>query len=176
MGLRTNRLVATLVLRAASLSRGRYPSRAPGGAAPRALSRGSSRRPGRGAFPHLGSAAPRPGPRGRTWARRRRQRGRHLAHRRVGYPPGPYPLDLFLRKVARAHASNVCVRVGFASPRVPDGLKEVPDPPGEVLALRRSNRHPVSGRVLEPKCGREAHGPGYRQHLLVAGVLYAPLA
>jgi len=53
-----------------------------------------------------------------------------------------------------------------------DGFEEVPDPPGEDLALRRDGQVPV----LEPERGREAHRPRYRQQLLVAGVLYAPLA
>jgi hypothetical protein len=56
-----------------------------------------------------------------------------------------------------------------------DGVEEVPDPPGEVSALLGGYRHYVSGRVLEPECGREARRPGYRLHLLVAGVLYAAL-
>ena len=33
----------------------------------------------------------------------------------------------------------------------------------------------MTGCVLEPECGREAHGPRYGQHLLVARVLYAAL-
>jgi hypothetical protein len=59
---------------------------------------------------------------------------------------------------------------------VPHGLEEVPDPPAEVLVLRRGGRDPVSGCFLEPRLRRESHGPGYGQHLLVARVLYAPLA
>ena len=59
---------------------------------------------------------------------------------------------------------------------MPHGVEEVPDPLGEILALLGDNLRPVPGRLLEPQRGREAHGPRYRQHLLVARVLDAALA
>src|SRR5215203_2204337 len=101
---------------------------------------------------------------------------RDLTHGGVGYFPCPHPLDLALRETARAHSGHLGVRVGLLGPRVHDGFEEVPDPPGEVLALRGGGLRPVPGRVLEPRLRWEAHGPGDRQYLLVARVLYAALA
>jgi len=49
------------------------------------------------------------------------RQARHLSHRGVGYPPGPYPLDLLLREVSRAHAGHFGVRVRLPRLRVPDG-------------------------------------------------------
>jgi hypothetical protein len=99
-----------------------------------------------------------------------------LSHRGVRDLPGPYAFHVILREGTHTHAGNVGVRVELPRPRVPDGLKEVPDPRGEILALLRGDLRSFRWRVLESECGREAHGPSYRQHLLVAGILYAPLA
>jgi hypothetical protein len=42
--------------------------------------------------------------------------------------------------------------------------------------LRRCGPRPVPAHVVEPRLWREAHRLGYRQHLLVARILYPALA
>ena|SRR5215216_6707485 len=44
------------------------------------------------------------------------------------------------------------------------------------LSHRSSGPRPVPERLVEPEGGREYHRPGYRQHHLLAAVLYAALA